>query len=256
MLKYFCYLFIISFFVACKNKNAQEPSEINAPVEPSAVESYFETNQTNDEPSISKGTVSNGSLENGKLIPFSGSNYQYFDTTSYLMGRGFMNDKVKTTILSTYQRCETEIANRKFFIMECSNKNGGKIWPHKTHQNGLSVDFMMPLVKDHQPYYELDYKGGEHYLLEFDYEGKYLKDPSIEIDFEVIARHVLLLEEEAKKEGLHIKKVIIHTELKDELFAGKYGQQLKNSDIYVVKALTPLINALHDDHYHIDFEEL
>lgn len=216
------------------------------------------TNEHPDDslPSKSNGTVGNGSLENGKLIPFEGKNFQYFDTASYLKGRAFMNDKVKTTLLDCYDECFTEIPQRKFIIMECSNQNGGKIWPHKTHQNGLSVDLMMPLIKDDEPYYGLDMKGTSHYLLEFDYEGKYIEDPSISIDFEVIAHQLLLLEKHANKNGIHISKVIIHTELKDELFSGKYGQQLKNSDIYVVKALTPLINALHDDHYHVDFEYL
>lgn len=246
----------LTFFISCSSQDSDIPVSEKEPKTPSKTDQYYQENKGDDSPSTSKGTVSNGSLENGKLIPFAGKNYQYFDTTSYLKGRGFMNDQVKDITLSTYEVCETQIPDRRFYIMECSNQNGGKIWPHKTHQNGLSIDFMMPLNKDGQPYYDLDTRGAAHYLLEFDYEGRYMEDKSIVIDFEVIAQHLLLLNEEAKKKGMRIKKVIIHTELKDELFAGKYGQQLKNSDIYVVKALTPLINALHDDHYHVDFEEL
>ncbi|CAG5081378.1 penicillin-insensitive murein endopeptidase [Parvicella tangerina] len=245
-------------FLSCDAQTAQETEHVTKETseEISRVEQYYLNNKGNDQPSQSKGSVSNGSLENGKLLPFSGTNYQYFDTTSYLMGRGFMNDKVKTTVLSTYQRCEKEISGRHFYLMECANQNGGKIFPHRTHQNGLSVDFMMPLNQNNKPYYDLDKLGGQHYLLAFDYEGRYLDDPSIQIDFEVVAKHLLLLEQQANEVGLKIKKVIIHTELKDELYAGKYGQQLKSSNIYVVKALSPLINALHDDHYHVDFESL
>lgn len=248
--------FSLTLFLSCTSQNADARISENPVKPPSKTDKYYEVNKGNETPSVSKGSVSNGSLENGKLIPFSGKNYQYFDTTSYLNGRGFMNDKVKDIALATYEVCESEIPDRRFYIMECSNQKGGKIWPHKTHQNGLSIDFMMPLKKDNKPFYGLDTRGAMHYLLEFDYEGHYIEDPSIEIDFEVIAHHLLLLNEEAKKKGMHIKKVIIHTELKDELFTGKYGQQLKNSDIYVVKALTPLINALHDDHYHVDFEKI
>jgi penicillin-insensitive murein endopeptidase len=237
--------------VSCLSQNKDREDQSS-----SEVDDYYKENVGNTKPSKSKGTVGNGSLENGKLLPFSGENYRYFDTTSYLSGRGFLNDKVKAATLAAYEACVSAIPDRMFYIMECSNQNGGKMWPHKTHQNGLSIDFMMPLIKDGKPYYDLDTEGLQHYLLEFDYEGRYIEDPSISIDFEVIAHHILLLEEKARENGLHIKKIIIHTELKDELFAGKYGQELKNSGIYVVKALTPLINALHDDHYHIDFELL
>lgn len=239
--------------ISCNSQTEQE-TNANTVVTSDKVDVYYQDNVGNDLPSKSNGSVSNGSLENGKLIPFSGDNYQYFDTTSYMSGRGFMNNKVKSAVLETYEECIDEIPDRRFYIMECSSKNGGNLFPHKTHQNGLSIDFMMPLKQNDNPYYGLDSKGFDHYLLEFDYDGKYLQDPTIEIDFEVIAHHLLILEEKAQANGLHIKKIIIHTELKDELYKGKYGQQLKASDIYVVKALTPLINALHDDHYHVDFE--
>jgi penicillin-insensitive murein endopeptidase len=140
--------------------------------------------------------------------------------------------------------------------MECSNEDGGEIYPHRTHQNGLSVDFMSPLEKDGNPYYNLDTLGGTHYLLEFDDQGRYSADQTINIDFEVMAKHIWFLEQEARKNGLKISKIIIKKELKDDLFATEYGKKLKNSSIYFTQNLTPLINSLHDDHYHIDFEIL
>lgn len=220
------------------------------------IRKYYNENKGNQLPSKSLGTVSAGKLENAKLIPFEGNNYQYFDTTSYLGGRAFLNDQLKKTILETYQELEKEQSGRKFFTMECSNKNGGKIFPHRTHQNGLSTDFMMPLLKQKKPYYALDTIGASHYWLDFDDKGNYSNDKSISIDFELVALHILKLNENAMKNGLRISKVIIKIELKDELFAGPYGQRLKNSGIYIVKSLTPLINSLHDDHYHIDFAPL
>jgi len=223
---------------------------------PSEIEKFYEEHIGNNEPSESKGSVSNGSLVNGKIIPFASSNFQYFDTLSYIGGRAFTNDKVKQTLLDTYAELAIELPNRKFFIMECSNKNGGQIFPHRTHQNGLSIDFMMPLIKNGKPNYELDLLGKDHYWLDFDNEGKYSKDKAIKIDFELVARHILLLEKHARKNGLKISKVIIKTELKDELFASDYGKKLKESGVYVVKKLSQLINLLHDDHYHIDFQTL
>lgn len=35
---------------------------------------------------------------------------------------------------------------------------------------------------------------------------------------------------------------------------GQYGQKLKNSKIYIVQKLSPVLNALHDERYHVDFE--
>ena len=138
--------------------------------------------------------------------------------------------------------------------MECSHQHGGKLYPHRTHQNGMSVDFMMPKLKDNKPYYGLDNLGAQHYMLTFDQNGKYSKDPSIEIDFNTIALHILELQSAAKKNGMSIAKVIIHTGIKDELFATEKGKILKQSEIYVVRNLSPLINSIHDDHFHIDFK--
>ena len=93
-------------------------------------------------------------------------------------------------------------------------------------------------------------------MLQFDNSGRYIKNTSISVDFNLVAKHILELDAWARKEGYKVKKVIIKTEFKDDLYATKYGKKLKQKGIYVVMALTPKINALHDDHYHIDFEKL
>ncbi|MCR6637865.1 MAG: penicillin-insensitive murein endopeptidase [Sporocytophaga sp.] len=217
---------------------------------------YLSGNKENSIPSTSTGTVSGGALINGKLFPFQGANYQYFDTSSYINNRAFLNDKIRTAVISSYKQLEKEIPDRKFFIMECSNKNGGKIFPHRTHQNGLSIDFMMPLIKGNKAFYDLDTIGAGHYWLDFDNEGKYSEDKSISIDFDLVARQILSLETQARNNGYKIQKVIIKTEYKNLIFATPYGKKLKQSNIYFVNSLTSLINSLHDDHFHIDFEIL
>lgn len=205
-------------------------------------------------PSVSKGSVENGSLENGRIFPFSGTNYHYFDTTSYLANRGFVHEKVRDCVLAAYKQLEKSAPGREFGIMECSNEHGGKIAPHRTHQCGLSVDFMSPLRKNDQPYTDLDYLGGRHYLMNFDSDGRYEDDKSINIDFELMAQHLVTLIEEAKNNGLKVKKIIWKMELQDELFATPSGKKLQQSGVYVTKNLSPLINSVHDDHYHVDFE--
>jgi penicillin-insensitive murein endopeptidase len=220
------------------------------------IEKYYHKHKGNEASSVSGGTVSMGTIENSKLLPFSGANYQYFDKWSYLQGRAFLHGSVLNTVLNSYSKLYGSEPDRKFQVMECSHENGGKLWPHRTHQNGLSVDFMMPLKKNDKPYYDLDSKGIKHYLLQFDNAGKYVKDKSVQVDFDLVAKHILQLNTSAREQGYKIKKVIIKIEFKDDLYATNHGKDIKRQGIYVAMGLTPKINALHDDHYHIDFEKI
>lgn len=232
------------------NERTQIPDSILT-----AVDQYYLDNDTVKLPSQSIGTVSNGSLKHGRLIPFSGENYHYFDSTSYLGERAFMHADVLSTVLGAYESLDSLLPGRHFCVMECSHKHGGQLFPHRTHQNGMSVDFMMPKLKDGAPCYELDDLGINHYGLTFDQSGRYSEDASIQLDFNTIALHILELQKSANQNGLSIEKVIINTNLKDELFATDQGKILKNSGIYVVQNLSALINSVHDDHFHVDFSE-
>lgn len=214
---------------------------------------YMQLKSGDDTASYAVGTVGNGSLKHGKLVPYKGENFIYFDRKSYLEGRAFLHNLVLNSLLNHYDSLARALPHRYFNIMECSNECGGELFPHKTHQNGLSIDLMMPLIQHGKPYYGLDTLGINHYGLSFDDSGNYTKDATISIDFDLVARQILLLDYFARKNGLNIFKVIIKIELKDELFATPHGQMLKEKGIYVVQGLSPLINALHDDHFHLDF---
>lgn len=256
----FPFLTLFIFITSCSSQSdsvetsIDTTSSIDAIQKLSAVETYYLEHHQDSIETNSVGSVSRGSLKNGTIIPFSGSNYSYFDTASYLSGRAFTHQLVAQTLVNTFKKIEENGETRKFKVMEFSNEHGGKMFPHRTHQNGLSVDMMMPLKKDEKPYYELDNSGAIHYLLDFNEHGQYTDDVSISIDFEQVANEILTLNEEAKKLGLKITKVIFNTDLKDELFSTSYGQTLKNSGPYITRNLEPVINDLHDDHFHIDFE--
>ena len=248
-------LVIIGLF-SCTNESKQgneteHSTKEEHPLTP--VEKYYHLHANDSLESTSIGSVSNGKIENATLIPFQGSNYAYFDKTSYMGGRAFTHSTVAKITIATYASLKAQGVDRFFKVMEFSRKEGGKMLPHRTHQNGLSVDYMMPLQKDNKPYYELDKKGATHYLLAFDKEGRYSEDPTISIDFDMAARHILELDKQAQKHGMRIHKVIFNTHLKDELFATPYGKKLQQSNIYITRNLSKLINDLHDDHYHVDF---
>lgn len=240
-------LSIIAF--ACANSFSQDRLNVDQ-----EIAQYMQRKMSNETESISTGSVSNGGLINGVLVPYKSKNFIYFDRDSYLEGRAFLNSMVRTVVLNSYDSLYKLMPHRYFCIMECSNEKGGDFFPHRTHQNGKSVDFMMPKKRNGKPYYGLDTLGAAHYYLRFSDEGRYARNPEIEIDFNLIAQHILILNYYANKLGSGIEKVIIKIELKDELFATYYGRLLKETDIYFAKALSPLINSLHDEHYHIDFK--
>jgi penicillin-insensitive murein endopeptidase len=203
--------------------------------------------------STSSGSPSNGTLVNGAKVPFKGDNYKYFDKMSYSMNRCYLNDKILLIVQESYEKLKEYYPDRMFYIMECSNKHGGPMKPHSTHQNGTSIDFMSPLIQNGSIYSKLDDKGAGHYLMEFNNDGQYIKDTSISIDFDLIAHHILILQEVGKKHGVNVKKVILKTDLKDEFYRTPHGKKVKSKGIYLVKALPKRVNDVHDDHFHIDF---
>jgi penicillin-insensitive murein endopeptidase len=249
-------LFPLSFVFSCEAQpeivTPADTATVSQPAE-NPIYTYVRSFENQKGPSQSKGAVSGGSLVNGRLMPFSGPNFQYFDTASYLGGRAFVHEKVQQIVVDAYAALAVQIPGRQFYTMECSQEHGGKMFPHKTHQNGTSVDFMMPKLRDGKSYYHLDSLGAEHYWLSFDENGRYSEDTAVVIDFEAVAQHLILLDDAAKKQGYEIGKVIFKMEMKDELLATPSGQKILQRGIYITKNLSPLVNALHDEHYHVDF---
>jgi penicillin-insensitive murein DD-endopeptidase len=207
--------------------------------------------------STSKGTVGKGSLVNGVKVPHDYRNFSYFSNLSYyILGRCYVNAKVYNALLDTYETLEKKYPVERFMVMECSQKHGGKMVPHFTHQNGLSVDFMTPLKdKTGKQTTKYDHLGESHYNLDFDENGVLTKDKNVSIDFNVMAAHILAVDDAAKKNGLKISKVILKLNLKDNLFATKGGKEILRRKIYFAMKLTKKVNEVHDDHYHVDFEE-
>lgn len=68
-----------------------------------------------------------------------------------------------------------------------------------------------------------------------------------------MARHILALDDAARKRNMYLKKVIFKIDLKDDFNATVSGQEVKRRGIYFARTLPARIDKLHDDHYHIDF---
>lgn len=203
--------------------------------------------------SVSNGTPGEGTLENGKLFPFEGDNFKYFSEWSYLNGRAFMNHRLRDAVLASYDSLHARYPDQYWGIMECSLQSGGKISGHRTHQNGLSIDFMTPLKRNDSSYYGLNDIGGAHYQLAFNNDGQLISDSTISIDFDMMGEHILSLDLFARQHGLKVKKVILMKALKDDLYATPSGKIILKKKIYITMHLPPEVDASHDDHYHIDF---
>jgi len=139
--------------------------------------------------------------------------------------------------------------------MECGLEEGGKTLIHNTHQNGLSVDLMVPKrnAKGAQVH-RYDWLGMWHYLLDFSDDGNLTFDTSTRIDFEKLGDLILALDDASKQNGLRIKMVILKIELKDKFYATTQGKEVKRRGIYLARSLPYWTNRVHDDHIHVDFE--
>jgi len=231
-----------------------EVSKVKTPKSP--MQTYYDNHNQDSLRSISKGTVSNGKLSNAVLFPPKGNNYNYFAEKSYLKGRAFVNSEVKDILLDALASLENIVPDQQFQIMEISHEHGGPIWPHKTHQKGTSVDFMLPKIKDGKINYSLDNKGVSHYFLTANDAGLYENSGGVYINFESAAKEILAFNEAAISQGWKIKKVILKIELLGNLLKTPSGKKLKARNVYFAKQLSKKVNDLHDDHFHIDFEKI
>jgi penicillin-insensitive murein endopeptidase len=198
--------------------------------------------------SICFGSISNGRLENGVALPASGANFSAYSSTAHLIGRTYVHSKVRDAMLAAYKSLENAAPGKVFVFGETGWKAGGRIKPHRTHQNGLSVDFMVPVIDAAGrsvplPTHALNRYG---YDIEFDGAGRY---EELSIDFAAVAEHLYQLDQAARAQGTGISRVIFDTAYLDRLFAAPRGRYLKQNVRFMKRK--PWVR--HDEHYHVDF---
>jgi penicillin-insensitive murein endopeptidase len=198
--------------------------------------------------SICFGTTDKGRIENAWQLPTSGENFSAYSSSGAVLGRNYVHSKVYATVLDAYKTLFKVEPTKVFVYGETGWKNGGRFRPHKTHQNGLSVDFFVPVLDKNRksvplPTSALNKFG---YSIEFDSKGKY-KEYSI--DFEAMAAHLLALKDSADKNGIKIWRVIFDNDLQKLLFQTTKGKQLQSLLQFSIKKAW----VRHDEHYHVDF---
>lgn len=198
--------------------------------------------------SVCYGTTDKGRIENAWKLPTSGANYEAYSLLGATLGRTHVHSQVYRVIVDSYSALTGTMPDKHYVYGETGWAKGGRLRPHKTHQNGLSVDFMVP-VKDAKgnsvplPAGPLNKYG---YAVEFSSSGKY---GDYTIDFEAMAAHLIALKGAADKHGVKIWRVIFDNDLQKLLFQTSRGKELQLLMTFSKKK--PWIR--HDEHYHVDF---
>jgi penicillin-insensitive murein endopeptidase len=198
--------------------------------------------------SVCYGTASNGRLKDGVPSPESGPNVSAYSALGVAVGRTYVHSKVAAVIGAAYASLATTDPDTKYVYGESGWRGGGRIRPHRTHQNGIAVDFMVPVVDANGrsvplPTNALNKFG---YGIEFDANGRY---ENLAIDFEAIADHLHALHEAAKRNGIGLSRVIFDTVYLPRLYTTKRGAFIRESIPFMRGE--PWIR--HDEHYHVDF---
>ncbi|MDR2549580.1 MAG: penicillin-insensitive murein endopeptidase [Desulfobulbus sp.] len=200
-------------------------------------------------PSTCYGTTKDGRLKNGWQLPSSGKNFEADSSLGVFLGRNYVHSKVHAVVVAAYKMLESSAPGKMFVYGETGLEDGGRFRPHKTHANGLSVDFFVPVVNPagvsvKLPMGPLNKFG---YDIEFDRNAQY---EDMTIDFEAMARHLLAIKQAADAHEVGISVIIFDNSFQEMLFASPTGKKLPALMRFSVKK--PWVR--HDEHYHVDFD--
>ena len=157
-------------------------------------------------------------LKNGTKLPLWGKNYSSYSYGLSLIGRTYVHSKVRDILIEAYRNLEKVTPGIQFKYGETGFKEGGEFKPHKTHQNGLSVDLMVPVVgltsniPEPLKTHVLNKWG---YDIDFDKNGK---NKIQKIDFDSLGKLIVEIHKVVKKQNVEIWRIIFAPRLQDELY--------------------------------------
>ncbi|MBX3608344.1 MAG: penicillin-insensitive murein endopeptidase [Hydrogenophaga sp.] len=194
------------------------------------------------------GTVSSGRIEGSVKLPLDGPNFSTYSTLAATAGRTHVHSKVAAIMEVSYRALATASPNTRYVYGETGWPSGGRFRPHRTHQNGLSVDFFVPVRNGRGQSVPLPTNLTDKlgYDVEFDQDAKY---GEYKIDFEALAEHLYQLDVAAKALGSKLALVIFDSQYLPRLLDTKRGAYLKENLPFMKGK--PWVR--HDEHYHVDF---
>lgn len=200
------------------------------------------------EDSVCYGTPEKGRLEGGVQLPSGGTNFQAYSWLGGQLRRTYVHSKVRDVVVSAYKALEESAPEKIYVYGETGWPSGGRFRPHRTHQNGLSVDFMVPITDraDKSTPLPCGVFNKFGYNIEFDSSGEY---GDYKIDFEAMAEHLYQIHRAATAQRVEIRRVIFDPGLQPFLFRTKRGPYLQQQMTFSKQPSW----VRHDEHYHIDF---
>ncbi len=194
------------------------------------------------------GTVSKGRMEGGVKLPAAGPNFEAYSDLAAAAGRTYVHAKVAEIVTDAYAALQVERPSTRYVYGETGWASGGRFRPHRTHQNGLSVDFFVPVLNADGKSVAIPAGVTNRlgYDIEFDASAKY---GEYRIDFPALADHLYQLHVAAKARGVGIALIILDTPFLPRLFATPRGAYLQQH-LRFMKG-KPWVR--HDEHYHVDF---
>ncbi len=194
------------------------------------------------------GRVSEGRIEGAVALPRSGKNFDAYSGLGVTLGRTYVHEQVRAIVKDAYSRTQKAMPDKTFIYGETGWEKGGRFRPHRTHQNGTSVDFMVPVLDAQGKSVPLPGNAANKfgYDLEFDDQGRY---ENLTIDFAAIAEHLYQLSQAAKAHGSDLALVIFEHDWLPKLYATPRGAYLQKQ----VRFMQGKPWIRHDEHYHVDF---
>lgn len=80
-------------------------------------------------------------------MPLRGNNVTAYSLADRGFGRTYVHSSVHAVLVDAFQKLEVSAPGKVFVYRETGFSDGGPFKPHKTHQNGLSVDLMVPVLQ-------------------------------------------------------------------------------------------------------------
>jgi penicillin-insensitive murein endopeptidase len=199
--------------------------------------------------SVCRGTAATGSLEAGRRLPYSGENYRAYSLIGFLLGRTFVHSAVRNAMRDAYAELSKSHPELRFIYAESGWPWGGRFAPHKTHANGTSVDFHVPVRTLDGQVAELPASPFNQfgYAIEFDGSGRF---GSYRLDFDAMALHLLALDRATRANGIRIRRVIFDVGLHPKLAATRPGSEAMSRITFSRQQAW----VRHDEHYHVDFD--
>lgn len=198
--------------------------------------------------SVCYGTPADGRVEHAVRLPRGGANFDAYSSAGVALGRTYAHGRVVDAIAASYAELARSFPAKTFVYGETGFAKGGAFEPHRTHRNGLSVDFMVPVLDAKGRSVPLPGNAANRYGydIEFDARARYR---DLRIDFEAMAEHLHALHRAGERSGARIDRVIFEPAYLPKLFATRRGPWLRTHIAFV----RGKVWWRHDEHYHIDF---